>query len=57
MQLKKTLTKEEFNKLMAKCQVVRFKQGKIVELEDRLERKKYVVHGEGEKIEIEEVET
>ena len=58
MQLRKRLAKKEFEKLVTEAHVVRFKQGKIVELENRLKRKKYIVHGRrGEgTVEVEEVE-
>ena len=57
MQLKRLLAKKEFDKLVAECQVVRFKQGKIVELENRLKRKRYIVHSDHRKgrVEVEEV--
>ena len=57
MRLKRLLAEREFNELVAKCQVVKFRQGKIVELENRLEHKRYIVRGDrGEgKIEVEEV--
>ena len=58
MRLKKLLAKKEFDELVAECQVVRFRQGEIVELENRLKRKKYIVHGDRKRggIEVEEVE-